>query len=192
MSINHTFGLNIRVLSIEIPKYLAKDNDEIRVSVTTIPEQNKQAFVIQANKLKDSQLIFGVNVSILQEKIPSEYTTTCTEEILIVLRKKNFFKADPIIARARIKADELPQNLSEPVQIKTFNLFQQCDKAKYDYNDIIGKIQVQLSLTDPFNLKDFDDFQMDDISKGSNDNDHKYTNDKFRIGQNYYRFSILD
>lgn len=211
MSINHTFGLNIRVLSFNLPKNLIKDSDDIRVSITTIPEENKQAFVIPARKMKDPHIVFGVNINIPQEDLPNEFVSTGTEKIIVVFRKKSFFKCDSIVASTIIESKDFPKNLSEAASNKEFKIYEPVSRndKKYEnkYNgiceiqqypakkinrNVIGFLQVQMSLTDPFHLKDYKDNQMFDIENDTIGENHDYTNDLFKIGQNHFRFRVLD
>lgn len=194
-STNCSFGLNLRLLSFELPHNLVKYSDTVRVSITTIPEENKQAFTISARKMKDSNLIFGVNVSIPQENLPKDFVSTSTEEIIFVFRKKTFFGGDPIIASTVINAKELPKNLSEPAIIKTFNIYEprlkDQDEKHNDYSKsclvynkprnnsnrrIVGRMQVQMSLTDPFHLKDLNDDMMFDLDNNTTSIETKYIN----------------
>lgn len=213
MSLNYTFGLNLSVLSFSLPRNLIKESDDVRVSITTYPEDFKQAFVISARKMKDSHITFGVNITVPQEDLPSDFITTKTEKILIVFRKKIFFYSDPIIALTIINAKEFPKNLSQPAQSKTFNLYEPifsndrngnnknnyqglCDLPESTYKKnkqrIVGCVHVQMSLTDPFHLKDFSDDQMYAIKNDKTNGEHNYTNDLFKIGVNHFRFRVLD
>lgn len=67
---------------------------------------------------------FSVNVTIPQLEIPEGFVSTATEKIIIVFRKKSYFHGDPIIAASVIFAKDLPKNLSEPAQIKLFNIYE--------------------------------------------------------------------
>lgn len=216
MSINHTFGLNLRVLSFNLPREIVKESDDIRVSITTIPEENKQAFVISARKMKDSNLTFGVNINIPQEELPEDFITTGTEKIIVVFRKKSFFNSDPIIASTTIESKEFPRNLSEAAQTKIIRIFEPATKNnrnnKTQYSGlceipqtsnkiinrrVIGTLQIQMSLTDPFHLHEFktnniNNDELYDISNDTTGNKHNYTNDLFKIGQNHFRFRVLD
>lgn len=205
-STNSSFGLNIHLLSFDLPSNLVKYSDDIRVSITTIPEENKQAFTISARKMKDSHIVFGVNVNIPQENIPNDFVTAGTEKIIFVFRKKSFLNNDPIIASTTIKAKELPKNLSEPASIKVFNIYEpkhncpsksRVNKSKSCIDEekkeegnrrIIGRMQAQLSLTDPFHLKDFDDGLMADLDNNESVQDQfKYSNRH----NNYFGFKAL-
>ena len=59
---------------------------QIRVSITTLPGEQKQAFSFEAKNMKTTRPFFSVKIN---DK---------TEKILIVMRKKSFSQKDPIIA----------------------------------------------------------------------------------------------
>ena len=79
------FSLTINVQSIELLSAFVSSNDKIRVSITTLPDEQKQAQVYEYKKLKTVQPTFKV-----------EFKET-TKKILIVLRKKSYLESDPII-----------------------------------------------------------------------------------------------
>lgn len=204
MSINSSFGLNLRVLSFQLSRSLVKDSDEIRVSITTIPEENKQAFTIPARKMKDCHLTFGVNVNIPQENIPDDFVSAATEKIVVVFRKKSFFFNDPIIASTSIHFKDLPKNLSEPAEIKSFNIYEpKCHQNKtnekhHQFSDnnksrpTIGRMEVQMSLTDPFHLKEFDNDQMFDLNNKSIYGDGDIVNENDQYKNNFFGFRMLN
>ena len=78
-------GLNIHLKSFKLNPSIINENEKVRVSITTLPDQNKEAFVIEAKQMFCVHHFFTVNVS---DK---------TEKIVFVFRKKGIFD-DPIIA----------------------------------------------------------------------------------------------
>ena len=79
------YGLNIHLKSFKLNPKLASGNDKIRVSITTLPEKNKEAFVTEARQMNFVHHFFTINV------------TDQTQKIIFVFRKIEFFD-DPIIA----------------------------------------------------------------------------------------------
>ncbi|KAK8898372.1 hypothetical protein M9Y10_000657 [Tritrichomonas musculus] len=200
MSINTLFGLNLRVLSFELPRSLIKDNDQVRVSVTTIPEENKQAFTISARQMKDSRITFCVNVNIQRDDIPNDLVFTTTEKIIVVFRKKSLFAHDPIIASTSIHVKDLPKNLSQPAEIKMVNIYEpkkQLEKKNNYQKEItekdrkvIGRMQVEMSLTEPVHLKEFKEDQMFDLTNDNNC-DVEVAFDGTTIKDRYFGFKKL-
>ena len=191
-------------MSFELPHNLFKDSDDIRVSITSFPDENKQAFTISARKIKDFQMKFSVNVTIPQLEIPEGFVSTATEKIIIVFRKKSFFHGDPIIAASVIFAKDLPKNLSEPAQIKLFNIYEPNHNNEnnkknnrfqdsYKKNDckIIGKMQVQMSLTDPFHLKSFGNDDLLDLDNNNLTIDSENVSEKSAFSNNLFKFAKL-
>lgn len=203
-SINSSFDLNLHILSFELPHNLFKDSDDIRVSITSFPDENKQAFTISARKIKDFQMKFSVNVTIPQLEIPEGFVSTATEKIIIVFRKKSYFHGDPIIAASVIFAKDLPKNLSEPAQIKLFNIYEPNhnnennkknnrfqDSYKKNDRKIIGKMQVQMSLTDPFHLKSFGNDDLLDLDNNNLTIDSENVSEKSAFSNNLFKFAKL-
>lgn len=205
-TINSSFGLNLSLLSFELPKNLVKDSDDIRVSITTLPDENKQAFTISARKIKDPHLTFGVNVTIPQETIPDGFVSDATEKIIIVFRKKSFFYNDPIIAASLIQAKDFPKNLSVPATIKTFDIYEPSrhnekdkknsiydgNRSKKNNRAIIGRMQVQMSLTDPFHLQELDNDEMFDLDGHSVAHHSQFKNGNDTLGDNFFGFRKLN
>ena len=75
--------MNIHLLSFKLPKDVVKDKEEIRVSITTIPEENKEHFSIEGKKMYNANHVFSLNI------------TNNTRKIIMVFRKKTIFD-DPI------------------------------------------------------------------------------------------------
>lgn len=205
MSINTSFGLNLGVLSFDLAKKLIKDSDEVRVSITTLPEENKQAFTIPARKMKDSNLSFLVNVNIPRSDIPDDFVSAGTETIIIVIRKKSFFYNDPIIASTFIPVKDFPKNLSQPAITKTINIYEpklktEKNKSNSKYNNsmlnkdqqILGKMDIKMSLTDPCHLTEFDNTQMNDLTNNSIFDDSELTYDDIRYKDRYFGFHMLN
>lgn len=165
-----TIGLKIDLLSFSLPKRIVKDKDEIRVSITTVPDGNKQNFSMQMNDIGYIDHVFEVNI------------TNLTKKIIVVFRKKTLFSKNAIIASTIIHYGDfpkLPQNYdivdlhSTKTDIKILNIYepyQQPRKTKHEKHSeffdeqlqyaeapddrknrkIIGEMQVQFSLTNPF------------------------------------------
>lgn len=194
MSINKSFGLNLRILSFQLSSNLFKQSDEIRVSVTTIPEENKQNFSIPAHKMKEAKLTFGVNVNICQQDIPNDFVLANTEKIVVVFRKKNFF-SNPIIASTVITAKSFPKNLSEPATAKIFDIFEPINNKNNNNKcrKIVGKMIVEMSLTDPFQLNELKNDKLCDLTCNSLLDDGGFI-DNFdeKHKNNFFGFKMLD
>ena len=131
------FGLNIHLKSFKLNQNIVKDNDKIRVSITTFPEQNKEFFVTDMKQTFCVHHFFTVNVS---EK---------TEKIVFVFRKKGIFE-DSIIASTTIFSKDVAltkrNNQTEMTSFKIYEPIQNCHKNRRVY----GEMQVQFSLTSAF------------------------------------------
>lgn len=200
MSDDHTYALKIHLISFDLPRSLAKGNDEIRVSITTVPEENKQAFFVPARRMRNANLNFCVNVKIPPDELPDDFIFSGTEKVIVVFRKKNSFFGSPIIASTLIPAKEFPKDLSEPVQIKTLNIYEPLQRgARRRLEDrgfigtyskelpqshpeinrkIIGRMEVQLSLANAVPLKEVREEYMSNIKKASTLGDINDENDE--------------
>ena len=134
--------LNIQMQSFELQKGIVQDNDTLRVSVTTLPSGEKQAFSFEAKKMLTTRPFFSVKIN---EK---------TERILIVMRKKSFSQKDPIFASAVISNKQIPTKFNDitNTEMKTINLLEPVQKSGKKGADrkAIGKFEIQFTLTQEF------------------------------------------
>ena len=131
--------LNIQMQSFEFQKGIVQDNDTLRVSVTTLPSGEKQAFTFEAKKMLTTRPFFSVKIN---EK---------TERILIVMRKKSFSQKDPIVASTVLTKDQFPTKFNditntEMKRIKLLEPVQRSDK-KGSGRKMVGQFDVQFTLT---------------------------------------------
>ena len=201
---NRLFGLNLSVISFDLPVNLIKESENIMVGITTFPEENMQEFTIPARKMKNPYLNYNFNVKIASENLPKDVLSLETEAIFIVFKKKSFFHSDPVIAFTKIPANEFPKSMSEPVQLKNIDIFKiiNFDKNENIYNDIYtlqrnsyneehnfkitGKMNISMTLTNPFQLNEFlDNSKLDAL------NDNSF-NSKSAFGQKLFRFKKLN
>ena len=143
-------GLKIHLFSFSLPKNLIKDTDNIRVSITSIPEKAKQYFYFQGKEMNSIDHIFDLNI------------TNKTEEVIIVFRRKDFLENDPILASTIIHRSDfplIPQNINDLssdkkiTPIRTIKILEPNHKHNQEQNKqrkTIGKMKAQLSLTVPF------------------------------------------
>lgn len=130
-------GLNIHLKSFLLNPKIASGNDKLRVSVTTLPELNKESFIIQAKQSFCAQHFFTVNIS------------EATEKILFVFRKKGIFE-DPIIASTTISSKSLPKlNQIENLEMKTLKIYEPVKNGNKN-RQVYGEMQVNFSLTTAF------------------------------------------
>ena len=130
------YGLNIHLKSFKLNSNIVNGSDKIRVSITTFPENNKEAFITEAKQMSFVHHFFTVNI------------TDKTEKMVIVFRKIGFLD-NPIIASATIRSTELPTNDYENVEMKTMNLYEPLQTATKKRR-IFGEMQIQFSLTSAF------------------------------------------
>lgn len=151
-------GLNIHLISFALPKNVVKEKEGIRVSITTMPEENKQHYHLHGKKMYCTNHVFSLNI------------TNKTKKVIMVFRKKQFFSEDPIIASTIIHSSDfptLPEGMehfdSDPIstEVKTLNIYYPLQKqiqeerakgenTKQMVRKILGQMQVQLSFTAPY------------------------------------------
>ncbi|KAK8872197.1 hypothetical protein M9Y10_007961 [Tritrichomonas musculus] len=130
------FGLNIHFLSFKLSPNLYQKNDKIRVSATTYPEQNKDAFIVECQKMNYVHHFFTIRV------------TEKTERIIFVFRRKSFLHSDPIIASTIVYAKDFPSpNNSKNMEIKTMYIYEPV-KSGNKNRKIFGEMQVQFSVAE--------------------------------------------
>ena len=147
-------SLNIHLFSSNLPENVIKDDEDIRVSITTVPEGQKQHFSLDNSKKSCVDHIFSVNI------------TNNTTKIIMVFRKKMIFTDSPIIASASIHIKdfkEVPQKQLTSGMICTdikkldlyFPLQQQMKEMikngqeikKHMERKIIGQMKIQLTFS---------------------------------------------
>lgn len=142
-------GLNIHLLSFTLPKKLIKSKDTIRVSITTMPEGNKQHFYIKGKKKNCSNCVFLTNI------------TNHTKHIVMIFRKKSILSENPIIASKTIHSKEFESFQQEPIEnglfstdVKTFQIYdhqkQKKDNNKCHRSKYLGEMQIKLTFSAPF------------------------------------------
>lgn len=137
-------GLNIHILSFRLNKNLVQSNDKVRVSITTFPENLKEAIIIDANKLTGSHHFLAINI------------TEKTEKLLFVFRKKSLLHSDPIIASTVIYANQLPTISSSSIntEVQDFQIYEPIKNHQNDLNflhnrKVYGQMSVQFSISHP-------------------------------------------
>lgn len=146
---NFEIGLNIHLISVKLPKKIIKSKDTIRVSITTMPEGNKQHFYMKRKKINCSNCVFLTNI------------TNHTKHIIIVFRKKSILSKNPIIAQKTIHSKEFESFQQEPIEnwifsteVKTLHIFSHQKHNKENNrshrNKYLGEMQIKLSFTTPY------------------------------------------
>ena len=137
-------GLNIHLLSFRLTPKIFQQNDKIRVSITTIPENNKEVFLIDANKLSSVHHFIAINI------------TEKTRKLLFVFRKKSFIHNDPIIASTIVHANQLPSinSLTCNTEVQTFKIYEPRQNHQKDFESlqnrqIYGQMSVQFGISHP-------------------------------------------
>lgn len=139
-------GLNIHLQSLEFLNRIFQKNDKVRVSITTIPEDNKQAFIIDAKKMSNIHHFFTVNI------------TPQTRKIVFVFRKKSFIQNDPIVASTIIHSDLFPKegDYKTNTEMKIINIYEPLHGMREPHGPsknerkVFGRMYIQFSLTNEF------------------------------------------
>ena len=138
-------NLNINMQSIELLSGCVSPNDKLRVSITTLPEDQKQAEIIEAKKL-----------NLFKPKFKVQFKET-TKKILIVIRKKNYIEGDPIVASTSIRTEELTNIFKERnnQDQKTVNLYESnknSNETQKTYK-IVGKIDINFFISEEMKIQ---------------------------------------
>lgn len=169
-------GINIHLLSFALPKNIIKDNEEIRVSVTSIPEENKQSFFIEGKNMSNANHVFSLNI------------TDQTKKILIVFRKKTFFFDSPVIASTivhLVEFDDIPNqqmtNAMVTTEIRSFNIYyplklqREEEKTENIQRKVLGVMNIQLTFLSPYIIQDhLNNNKMHQINKVNKGQKKKY------------------
>lgn len=142
-------------MNFSLPQSIIKATNNVRVSITTIPEELKQAYILKAEDMKSTNHYFHINI------------TPSTRKIVFVFRKKGFFD-DPIIGSTILYSKDFPKyndiaEIGGTQEIHTISIYEPlCISQKDNHSDIvptlmerriIGQMQFELSLTDPIHVE---------------------------------------
>lgn len=143
-------NLNIQMENFSFSEKIFQDKDTIRISITTLPENEKEAFQFDGKRLQDAHPFFTVK------------KTKNTRKIIIVFRKKSISEKDPIIASTTIKSELFPKSFSDAnnSQQQIINIYEPIQKpnaSQKSQRKIVGQMSVQFSLSQDvphnFNVK---------------------------------------
>lgn len=181
------YGLNIHLHSFSFDSNIVSPNDKIRVSITTIPEQNKQNFTIEAKKMNYVHHFFTVNI------------TDQTKKVIFVFRKKSFIQNDPIIASTIIHDDQFPKILNDTsdTEMKTIDIYESLQKMKNhgikspnESRKVLGQMKVQLTLTEAYQTETITNRNVkaksQDNMYNNNNNENQYQNEIYFIDNGIY------
>lgn len=138
--------LNLKLHSINLPPSIISPNDTLRVSITTIPDKQKEAKTIQVKNLNIETVSFKIKFNDI------------IENIIVVFRKKSFFSDGPIIASTCIKTKDIKENCNE--FNKKINLYEPYQKVSEKENvkktrKIIGSMETNFSVKEEFAIKSY-------------------------------------
>lgn len=169
------YSLNIHLIGINIDPELLKGN-EVIVDVSTRPENFKDSFSVSADKLKNLNRILVINVKVPTEQT-NKIINEQTELIMFSIKIKDKLQIEKKIGITRLLPHDLPkvtkdqQNLTIYDNIKKIKIYKTSKNQKKefyiaqekgfvndhqisDHNTIkreeIGKMEIQLSLCDPY------------------------------------------
>lgn len=137
------YKLKIDLQSFQFTNGIIQENDTVRVSITTLPDERKQALTIDAKKLKNFHHFFTISI------------TDQTQRILFVVRKKIFSQNDPIIASSIVLNSQLPKPIgnADDTELKNIFLYEPIQHSCHSNisrnvqkRKILGQMQVQFSI----------------------------------------------
>lgn len=153
------YGLNIHLKSFKLNQKIISGNDKVRVSITTFPENNKEAFITEGKQMSFVHHFFTVNI------------TDQTDKIVIVFRRHGFFD-DPIFGSTTISCKDFATKDYENVEMKTMNIYEPL-QSKGKKRRSIGEMEIQFSLTSAFPT-----FKTNNKNNKNNKNNNQQNNTK--------------
>ncbi|KAK8854198.1 hypothetical protein M9Y10_016757 [Tritrichomonas musculus] len=146
----NTYGLNINLQSFFLNRSLYKSGDKIRVSITTVPEEIKEAFVVDSDKTSNIHYFFTTNI------------TSQTKKIIFVFRRKSFIYNDPIIASTIVHVNDLPRSATDTnnTEMKQINIYEPVQKTGHSAyaiqnRKIFGQMEIQFMPENAFPSSSF-------------------------------------
>lgn len=144
-------SLNIKLNCIRFSQSVVNPEDTIRVSITTLPDSQKEAFTFDIKDIQTVQPSFTIKFN------------KNTKKIIIVFRKKSFFSNGQIFASTCIKTDDIKLyseisndchniiDLFEPIQHSSENENLEIKKLRR----IVGNMEIFFSLKEYFPVKNY-------------------------------------
>lgn len=170
-------GLNIHLLAFALPRDVIQDNEDVRVSITSIPEEIKQNFIIEGKKMGNSNHVFSLNI------------TNETKKIIMVFRKQSSHSENPIIASSTIKLEEFKELPRKQItngmirtEVKHINIYYplqrqiQEEGKKNVQRKVLGQMEIQLTFTASYSSIQS---EIENLSKDNNSNSCKNNNLSF-------------
>ena len=135
-------NLNIKIESLVLSNDIIQPNDIIRICVTTLPDDQTQAYNVGFQKIEEDHHQFSFEVSKL------------TKKLIVIIRKKSHSKKDPIIASTIIHSDKFLKSSDDKSNINTQNilLYEPFPKDLHNQNSILenrkilGNIDLRFSI----------------------------------------------
>lgn len=143
--------LNLKLHSFNFAPNIVDCNDTIRVSITTLPDQQKDCRTFDVKSMNMTIVPFTIKFN---ER---------TEKILIVFRKKTFFSNGPIIASAIIKTCDIgiyKENATQGHKKVSIYMPTQHQSEKENTNEkkarkVIGSMEINMSIKEDFSIKTY-------------------------------------
>lgn len=187
-------GLHLIIKQFQLSKEIFKRGDDIRVSITTIPEQKKEATVIPSRQMGYANIDFCVNITIPDPELAKDFVCDCTEKIIVVFRRKSFFLGDPIIASTIISAKDFPKQIVNGEKVaKQISIYEPIGGPEGTHSRhhhgrrSVGQMIVEIKYIDPVpeQAEDDGDFLIDylpnptigtykEIHQTNNDENYSY------------------
>lgn len=127
--------LNIRFNSIKLSSDLVEPGDTIRMSITTIPDKQKQAKTFDFKDIDTATPSFLIKMN------------DCIQKILVVFRKKTFFSESPIIASTIIHRNEIGVFDNDvDSDYKKVTIYESAQNKTNQHRRIVGSMEVLYTL----------------------------------------------
>ena len=145
-------NMKMEMHSIYLSKDILQDNSSIRVSITTLPEEQKQAKIVNVKDLNTGILNFKIQMN------------NKTEKVVIVFRRHGFLD-EHIIASTTLRASEIKMfkeiigsehkqvDIYEPIQGKNNN--QHKFPLRKEERRVVGSMEIEFSLIEEFGRQNY-------------------------------------
>lgn len=134
--------LNIKLENLVLSKDLYQPNDKIRITMSTLPDEQSYSFNIEATYMDDIDKQFTFEIS---EK---------TKKMILLIRRKSSIKKDPIIASTILHLNQVPKSIDDKNNNKIQNIliYEPFPKEFNNQNSllenrkILGNIDIQFTV----------------------------------------------
>ena len=130
------YRLNLYLDSLNFTNHLVQDEDKIRINMITVPEDNKESFILKSNQMMNIDKSLTINIT---DKI---------REILFIFKKTNQLENDQIFASTIVHVTQLPQTFKDKKnnEFQIINIYEPVHYIQPENISIYGHMKIKFTV----------------------------------------------